>query len=244
MRRARLSLGSVAASTVALATLAALGALGAMTAAGGGCIPHPDGDFEDYQERLSKLPKVEVEASTFDAELPTQSVEGLYYGACLVELGYGNPNNVFSFYTLTKFSSNEAGSQLTLSIQPLQLGGSPKGPPPTVSKAGTVGEVLQSPATPVAANGRFTLQLGRATVPGTANNISGSDAVILDTTLDGRFSEGRFCGRLGGEVIQPAPAARTLKPELNICQFAAIKDGDKTPEFTVADFQAASCPLD
>lgn len=224
----------------------ALGCLGALVIAFGStwaCIPHPADDFEDYQERVANLPKATVEASTFEAAPPpTNAVEGTYYGICVSELAFGQVNKGFNFFTLTKFTPGEAGGKLELSIQPLAIVNNQ--PPPTVSKAGAVGSPIAAPPADVAADGKYKIDLGTVTVPGTANPISGSDVEILTATLEGRFAEAKFCARLGGQVTKPVAAARVLNPPQNICQFVPIKDGDPTPGFTSADFQPESCPVD
>lgn len=206
------------------------------------CIPHPEQDFEDYQDRVASFPKPVIEASVFEAAPPpTKAVEGLYYGACLSELAFGQTAKVFNFYTLTKYTPDPSGAKLMLSIQPLAV--VQQAPPPTISKAGAVGSEIPAPAANVDAEGKYLLELGTVNVPGAANPISGSDVVISSAKLQGRFSEAKFCARLGGNVEKPEAAKRTLDMEQNICQFVPIKDGDPTPTFTQADFQAASCPL-
>ncbi len=223
-----------------------LGCLGALAIAFGttwACIPHPEGDFEDYQDRIATFPKPVVEASTFEAAPPpTQAVEGTYYGACVAELAFGQISKRFNFFTVTKFTPEGAGGKLQLSIQPLKVVNNQ--PPPTVTKADSVGPEIPAPPADVAASGRFRLELGTANVPGLANPISGGDVEILNAFLEGRFAEAKFCARLGGQVTKPAAAARTLDPPQNICQFVPIKDGDPMPEFTQADFQPESCPLE
>jgi hypothetical protein len=221
-----------------------LGSLGCVTAvliAPWACIPHPEQDFEDYQERIANFPKETVEAAAFDTSAPpTSAVEGLYYGACLSELEFGQPKLVFNFYPMTKFAPEPTPAQLTLSIQSLKVIN--RAPPPTISLAGVIGSPIAAPATTVDAEGLFLIQLGTVIIPGEANPVSGSEAQIDDAVLRGRFGADRFCARLGGRVIRPTAAARTLKDGENICQFVPIKDGDPTPTFTGANFQAASCP--
>ncbi|MBX3201737.1 MAG: hypothetical protein KF850_34585 [Labilithrix sp.] len=223
-----------------------LGCAGALVIAFGltwACIPHPEADFEDFQERAAAMPKVEIEASTFEAAPPpTEAVEGVYYGACLAELAFGSPSRRFNFYTVTKYTPDPSGAKLELSIQPLKVVNNQ--PPPTITKDDATGPVIAAPVAEVAPSGRFLIELGTTNVPGNANPISGGDVEILRATLDGRFAEARFCARLGGEVTKPAAAARQLDPPQNICQFVPIKDGDPMPEFTAADFQPESCPLD
>jgi hypothetical protein len=225
----------------------AFGSLGLIVAAlmaPWACIPHPDTDFEDYQERIASFPKPVIEASVVDqGPPPTTAVEGIYYGACLSELAFGQPDNVFNFYTKTKFTpgTNGGPGKLELSIQPLILVNNK--PPPTISLSGAVGSPIAAPAADVNAAGKYTINLGTVTVPGTANPISGSNVLIESATLQGNFAEARFCARLGGEVKQPVAAARTLDTSQNICQFLPIKDGDPKPVLAAGDFQAASCPL-
>ncbi|HVH42825.1 MAG TPA: hypothetical protein VM925_10800, partial [Labilithrix sp.] len=145
MRRARFTLGCLAGVVVAWS-------------AGWACIPHPEDDFEDFQGRAEALPKPVIEASTFEAAPPpTQSVEGLYYGACLSELAFGNDTKVFNFYTLTKFTPGDAGGKLVLSIQGLEVTPPPTAPPPTVAKAGTVGVPFEATAD-VDAQAKFLIQ--------------------------------------------------------------------------------------
>ena len=224
-------------------TVGCLGALAIAFGAMWACIPHPEGDFEDFQERVSNLPKPVIEASTFEAAPPpTQAVEGTYYGACLAELAFGSASKRFNFFTVTKFTPDPAGAKLELSIQPLKVVN--RNPPPTVTLADAVGPQLAAPPANVESSGRFRLELGTVNVAGAANPITGSDVEIVGAFLDGRFAEARFCARLGGQVTKPAAAARTLDPALNICQFVPIKDGDPMPEFTDPDFVTDSCPLE
>jgi len=207
------------------------------------CIPHPDDDFGDYQSRIRALPSQQIEASTFDAAPPpTQAVKGLYYGACLSELAFGQVTKVFNFYTNTEFTPGPSGGTLSLTIQALRVVNGVL-PPETISSSGISGGVIPAPSAPVDAEGKFALTLGTVTVPGDSNPISGSNVLIENTTLTGRFAENRFCARLGGDVRQPAAAARTLNIDRNVCQFVPIKDGDTRPEFTAADFQPGACPL-
>lgn len=230
MRRSRFAVGCLAGVAIAVGTTWA-------------CIPHPGGDFEDYQERIGDFPKAIIEASTFEAAPPpTEAVEGLYYGACVSELAFGQVSNAFNFYTLTKFTPDEEGGKLELSIQALRIENSQ--PPATVATSGIVGDAISAPAASVASNGRYRLELGTVNVPGEANPISGSPVEIAGASIEGRFAEAKFCGRLGGEVLRPAAAARQLDPPLNICQFFPVKDGDPTPALDFAEFQPESCPLD
>lgn len=238
------NVASAASGALVAAVPAALAV--ALTAMGAACIPHPSADFEDYQEAIKDSKAPVVDAAVFDAAPPpTEAVEGIYYGACLTELALSQIDKVFNFYTVTKFTPEAAGGgRLTLTLLPLKV---ESGKPPAVfSKAGGVGAEIATPAATapnVTAAGKFTISLATVAVPGAANPISGSDAEIIGPGLQGNFSQAQFCARLSGQVTKPAAAARTLTPEGNICQFRPVKDGDPTPKFTLADFQAASCPL-
>ena len=212
------------------------------------CIPHPDGDFEDFSDRATAFSPATPEGGGggFEAAAPpTQAVSGLYYGACLSQLAFGAPELVFNFYTETTFTPEPGGGgKLNLSLHALKLAPSGKAPPATVSSAGVVGEKKEVPAAGpnvAAADGRYTIELGTTTVPGEANPITGRPVVIEAAKLTGFFGTERFCARLNGNVTQPI--ALPLEPEKNICQFVPIKDGDPTPTFTFDDFQPGSCPF-
>ncbi len=211
------------------------------------CIPHPDGDFEDFGDRASAFtPTVPEGGGSFEASAPpTEAVTGLYYGACLSQLGFGQPKLVFNFYTETTFAPEPGGGgRLGLSLQALALKPGENAPPTNVSKAGVVGDKKDVPATApnvAAADGRYTVELGTTTVPGEANPITGRPVVIEAAKLEGLFGAERFCARLSGNVTQPIQLP--LEPDRNICQFVPVKDGDPTPVFTAEDFQPGSCPL-
>lgn len=210
------------------------------------CIPHPDQDFEDYGERAARFaPATASDAGgSFEAQAPpTETVKGAYYGACLSQLAFYQITKVFNFYAETTFEPDPAGGgRLSVTLQALKLSAT-QGPPENVSSVGATGEKKDVPATTVnvtAVEGRYAIELGRTTVPGDANPITGRDVVIDAAKLTGFFGKERFCGRLNGDVVQPIQL--TLEPEKNICQFVPIKDGDKTPTFTRDDFQPGSCP--
>jgi hypothetical protein len=208
------------------------------------CFNASNNDFADFQGRVAGFDSgLVIEAATFEAAPPpTQAVQGTYYGACLSELAFRQVKKVFNLLTVTSFVPGGTGGSLTLSNHTLKLENA--GPPANVSVAGEVGdEIKQSLPATVDANGAYSADLGTVTFPGSANPISGSDVVISNTKLQGRFSAAKFCARLGGHVDEPAAAARTLDPAQNICQFLPIKDGDPTPTFTLADFQPESCPV-
>jgi len=211
------------------------------------CIPHPGADFEDFGDRANAFtPSTPDGGGSFEAAAPpTEAVSGVYYGACLSQLAFSQPSLVFNFYTETTFTPEPAGGgKLSLSLHALALAPGGKAPPANVSKAGTVGDKQDVPATVpnvAAGDGRYTIELGTTTVPAEANPITGRPVIIEAAKLTGFFGTERFCARLNGNVTQPIELP--LTPERNICQFVPIKDGDPTPTFTVEDFQPGSCPF-
>jgi hypothetical protein len=206
------------------------------------CIPHPEQDFDDYQERIANIPKSQIDASAFEAAAPpAEPVKGLYYGACLSELAFNQVSKVFNFYTNTEFTPSAQGNKLTLSIQALKVK-SGSFPPDTITSADISGGIIKAPAL-VDREGKFRLELGTVTIPGDCNPISGSNVLIENTVLIGRFAADRICARLGGDVRQPAASARSLNIDKNVCQFVPIQEGAKRPEVTLADLQAEACPL-
>ena len=221
----------------------------AVVAAGLGvvaCFPNPGGDFEDFEVRANAFQPPAADGGSFEAAAPpTEAVTGLYYGACLCQLAFYQPEHVFNFYTETTFTPEPGGGgKLSLSLQALKLAPDGQHPPANVSKEGLTGDKKDVPAsTPnvAAADGRYTIELGTTTVPGDANPLTGRPVVIEAAKLTGFFGKDRFCARLNGNVTQPIQL--TLTPEQNICQFVPIKDGDPTPKFTVEDFQPGSCPF-
>ena len=215
------------------------------------CLPDPAKDFDTYRERVAPLAPGSSggsgDAATFDSAPPTEASQGFYYGACLSQLAFGRVDRVFNFLAETSFTPDAAGGKLTLKLTSLKLSFEPPAPPlglppKTVSKAGTSGPV-QGNADPAAidAAGRYSIELGRVTVPADANPITGRDVVIEATKLVGRFSKERFCARLNGNVTQPVTL--TLDPPQNVCQFVLVKDGDATPIFTdQSSFAPETCP--
>lgn len=205
------------------------------------CIPDPGGDFDDYQGRVAALPKGPDIGSFDGSAAPTETVEALYYGACMSELAFNDPNQVFNFYTQTKFTPNASGGTLELTIAPLATNG--RAPPPTISKAGIVSDVVVSPPTAVDQEGRYKSELGIVAFPGTANPITQSDVKLVKVALQGRFGTNVFCARLVGHIEQPKAVERDLDIEKNVCRFVPIKDGDPTPTLTPDQFAAGSCPI-
>jgi hypothetical protein len=201
------------------------------------CFPDPEGDFKAYEDRANAFATPsDAGGGTFEpSPPPTEPVEGVYYGACLSQLAFGQVKKVFSFYTEVKF----APGRLSLTLQALKLGPE-QGPPPNVSKAGVSGEEKDAPASNVASDARFKIDLGTMTVPGDANPITGRDVVIESTALTGFFGQKTFCARLVGNVTQPIELA--LDPPRNICKFLPLKDGDATPAFRPEDFEPGACP--
>lgn len=95
-----------------------------------------------------------------------------------------------------------APATIELKLTALKVGAG-NGPPPTVSKSETVGQMNNVPKTPVAATGVYAGALGTITVPGAANPTSGRDIVIEQTVVPGRVAPAKFCSQLGGRVVAP-----------------------------------------
>lgn len=212
------------------------------------CIPNPKGDYEDYLDRTANEPKSNGGGGQADASIDTKppetAVEALYVGICVTALAARDPSQALRFYTETKFTPDPAGGgKITMAVTPL-LGWDKANnqftSPKTVSKSETRGATINVPDTPVAAGqGRFTANLGTVNLNGEANSVSGRDAVIEDTVLDGRFGAGdRFCTTLGGQLT--IPYGFTFDPAQNTCIFAKVKEGDPLPTIPSEEFV---CPL-
>ncbi|MBX3230163.1 MAG: hypothetical protein KIT84_24980 [Labilithrix sp.] len=226
-------------------SLAALGIAAA-------CIPHPETDFEDYQKRIVPFQQEEVVDSGPPIETgppPTEAVEGTYFATCLTELDRSNVNKAFSFLVATSFTPNDSGGELKITLEALAL---VDGKPPTSSaRSGIVGAPLPEITGNTNAEGSFVATLAegqKATFPGAANPISGSDVELItgngvQVGLSGRYVEEKFCARLTGRINQPAAARRNLNPDQNFCIFNKITEGDPAPTVTREEFTPANCPL-
>lgn len=181
------------------------------------------------------------DAATTGTDTP-QIVEGTYYGACLTELAFDQPNKVFNFWVKTRLTTATTTNNATLemTLQPLEVENA--SPPMIISQSGAVGVMVVPPPVVLDSTGAMAVEAGPLLIPGTANPISGSDVIINSATLDGKFGQARFCARLGGELTKPEAAARTLDPSKNICQFLPIKDGDPRPAIPAVAFSDAACP--
>ena len=170
-----------------------------------------------------------------DSAPPVEPVEGLYMSACLSKLAAGRIDRVIRFYVETKFTPDPGGAtgKISLKLTALRLGPN-NGPPPTISKDQTVGATLAVVDAPTNALGVYRADFGTATVPGAANALSGRDIIIEQCALAGRFAKDRFCSQLSGHVVQPTDIQ--LDGDANTCIYIPVKDGDKPPDLTPADF--------
>jgi len=210
-------------------------------AAGGGCVD-PKGDFDQFNQRTTSFRETKpVDASVPETAPPTESFEGLYFGACLSALAAGRIDRVLRFYTEAKFTPDAAGGtgKLTLKLTALKLGEN-KGPPPTVGKDQVVGTTLQIVDTPTTPAGVYAAAFGTANIPGEANPISGRPIVVEMTSLPGRFAKEKFCSQLIGHVVQPTDIM--LEGDLNTCLYFPVKEGAATPAITAEMFEAG-CSL-
>jgi len=232
--RACLSFATVGAVLVAVAT---------------GCLPDPKKEFEDYKERTANLGPGESSSSggsadaSIDTNPPDTATENLYVGICTTALAARDPNQALRFYTKGKFSPDgSGGGKLTLTIRPLvgwQNGDFVTPDKIHVSAADARGTDINVPDVPVAAGaGRFTANLGTMNLPSDANSISGREAVINNTVLDGRFGDPEFCTTLGGHLI--VPYEYDFVPKDNVCLFIKVNEGDLVPVRAQEQFV---CPL-
>lgn len=221
-------------------SLATLGILFGLSA--GACIPDPKGEYEDYKARTAGLdepPTPTVDAS-IDTKPPEQAVEALYVGICTTKLALKDPAQALRFHTQTKFTPDgSGGGSLEMVVRPLV---GYQGGRAIIPNAVALSETRGNPitlTTPVAAGqGRFTANLGTLNLPGECNSISGSDAVVEGTTLDGRFGEGEFCALLSGQL--KIPYEYTFVAQDNACLFIKVNEGDPVPTRTAEQFV---CPL-
>ena len=222
-------------------SLAASGVLFGLFAAA--CIPDPKGEYEDYKARTAGLdqPTTPTVDASIDTKPPEEAVEALYVGICTTKLALKDPAQALRFYTKTKFVPDGAGGgKLTMNIKPLVgYQGGRAIIPTAVAESETRGNSINVPDLTIAAGqGRFTAQLGTMELPGECNSISGSDAIVNNTILDGRFADGEFCALLGGHLIKPYEY--DFIPADNACLFIKVNEGDPVPTRAAEQF---ACPL-
>jgi hypothetical protein len=213
-----------------------------LVAAAGACIPDPKGEYEDYQERTTNLgPKDEPagDAAALDSRPPEEVTEALYVGICTTALALKDPAQALRFYAKSKYTPDGAGGgKLSLSLK--FLVGWQNGDyitPSAVSEANTRGNEIVANDVAIANGGRFTAQLGEIGIPADANTISGREAKVRDTVLDGKFGTGEFCSTLGGHLF--VPYDYDFVPKDNICLWVEVKEGDPVPSREQAQFVCA-----
>jgi len=196
----------------------------------------PKGDFDKYNEITTGFREVK-DASIPDTAPPTESFEGLYFGACLSTLAASRIDRVLRFYTEAKFTPDASGGtgKITLKLTSLKLGAN-KGPPPTVSKDQTIGATLTVADSPTTPAGVYAASFGTTNIPGDANPISGRDIIVEMTSLPGRFAKEKFCSQLIGHVVQPTDIQ--LEGDANTCLYFSVKEGDPPPALTNAMFES------
>jgi len=213
----------------------------ALPLAAGACVD-PKQDFDAYNDRTTGFRETKpVDASVPETAPPTESFEGLYFGACLSTLAAGRIDRVLRFYTEVKFKPDATGGtgKLTLKITALKLGPN-LGAPPTVSKDQTVGQSYAVTDTPTTAAGVFAADFGTVSIPGASNPISQRDITVEMTSLPGRFAKEKFCTQLIGHVVQPTDIP--LAGDANTCLYFPVKEGDAPTAIKNEDF-ANGCSL-
>jgi hypothetical protein len=223
-----------------------LGGIGLVAAsASTACIPDPKGDYEDFGARTKDLKgtdPVVIDAAVIDAKPPEEKTTALYVGVCVTTLASKDPNQALRFYTESTYTPDGPGAatgKLTFLLTPMvgyNLATNSPITPTSVSKSETRGASIQVPDFAVAANGRFTAPIGTVTLTKESNSISGRDAIIENSILDGVYGGGdRFCSTLGGQLT--SPYAFTFDPKQNTCLFQKVAaDGAPMPTFTASEF--------
>jgi hypothetical protein len=214
-----------------------------LVAAAGACIPDPKGEYEDYRERTANLGPTDTppsDAAALDTKPPETATEALYVGICTTALAGKDPAQALRFYTKSKYTPEGTGGagKLTLTVKPLV--GWQNGDyitPKSVSESETRGTAIPANDLTVAPGGRFTANLGTMNLPSDANSISGREAVINDTVIDGKFGTGEFCATLGGHLV--VPYEYDFVPKDNVCLFIEVKEGDPVPVRTADQFVCA-----
>lgn len=232
-------------------------ALGVIAAAAA-CLPDPEADFTDYQDRIKTYVPPPQPTTTATSETdsgpivpvdsgppPVEPTTGVYFASCLSELANGNVKKTFSFWATTKFTPNaeKTGGELDITLGALKL---ENGLPPTTLSASNIVSTIPGIVGQVDATNSFVAALAngaKGSFSGTANPISGSDVVIAGAGLKGKFVTTGFCTRLTGHVEQPAAAERDLDENKNVCLFIPVKEGDTAPTRVFSDYSASKCPL-
>jgi hypothetical protein len=224
----------------AFVSVACLGAV--LVAGSAACFPDPEGEYKDFQERTANLgPTTDTptDAAVLDTKPPETVTEALYVGICTTALALKDPAQALRFYTKSKYTPDgSGGGKLSLTVKPLV--GWQNGDyvtPKAVTDSETRGNEIPANDLVVAAGGRFTANLGTMNLPADANSISGREAVINNTVLDGKFGTGEFCTTLGGHLI--IPYEYDFVPKDNVCLFIEVKDGDPVPTREQAQFVCA-----
>jgi hypothetical protein len=223
---------------------AALGSL--LLVATQACLPDPKGDYEDFIARTATfdagvLSEQTSDSAPFDSKPPDTTVEALYVGICVTALAANDPNQALRFYTESQYTPDGPGAatgKVKLTITPMvgwDVNAKQPIVPATISKTETRGSAIDVAEFAVGADGRFTANLGTINLVKEANSISGRDAVIENSTLNGLYSAGdRFCSTLAGLLTKPY--SFTFDPAQNTCLFQKVKEGDPTPKIPSGDF--------
>lgn len=203
----------------ACASLSGL-ALAALAAAA--CIPHPDGDYEDYLGATESLRNGDIGVEgggggVGDAGIGVVAKDGQYLAACLASLSGTRADKALRFYAETKFTPSADGTTGTLGLvlYPFPVENT------VFSKANVVGEPIDVGQLPVAADARFSGVVARSSITRAANTISPRDIVIENTKLAGIYSsEGNFCSSFDTTVTAPI-----TQPIVAKCTYIPLETG-------------------
>lgn len=166
------------------------------------CLPHPEGDYEEFVDKTANLRGLERDGGgiAVEASVPVEKTSGAYFAVCLPGLVSGRVDRALRFYAETEFTPTEGGAgTLKLTLSPFSTAAR------VFAKSSVAGAALDvGDAIPVSSSADFSGSLANADIVGGANPISGSDINIVDITLAGKFSaKGNFCSDFKGRVTKP-----------------------------------------
>lgn len=189
----------------------------------GACLPHPDGDYEDFLGATASYRGADIGAGDgggggiSDAGIGVVAKEGKYLAACLASLSGTRADKALRFYAETKFTPSEDGTTGTLGLvlYPFPVANT------VFDKANTVGEPIDVGQLPVAADAKFNGVVAKSNITKEANTISPRDIVIENTKIAGLYSsEGTFCSSFDTTVTAPI-----TQPIVAKCTYIPLETG-------------------
>ncbi len=195
--------------------------LSGLVVALGACIPHPDGDYEDFLGATASYRAGDDAGGggggVGDAGIGVVAKEGQYLAACLASLSGTRADKALRFYAETKFTPSSDGTTGTLGLvlYPFPVANT------VFSKVNVVGEPIDVGQLPVAADARFSGVVAKSNITKDANTISPRDIVIENTKIAGIYSsEGNFCSSFDTTVTAPI-----TQPIVAKCTYIPLETG-------------------